>query len=329
MAMHPSPSRRPPSRLPQPELSLVIPVFNEEQGIPRLLERVTGVLNGMGGTYELVFVDDGSRDGTLDALRRAQAQQGNLRIVELTRNFGKEIALSAGLDHATGKAVVVIDADLQDPPELIPDMVQKWREGYDAVYATRLTRQGESWFKRATAAAFYWLINKASRVSIPRNTGDFRLLDQSAVEALRQLPEHTRFMKGLFMWVGFRQTAIHFDRPPRASGRSKWNWRALFRLAMDGLTSFSSVPLQLAGFVGMLVSLAAFAYLVFLLVYFQVYGRQVPGYASLMVVMLFLGGLQLFTLGVIGEYLGRVFEEVKRRPLYLVRRLHGFGEDEP
>ncbi|HKI98106.1 MAG TPA: glycosyltransferase family 2 protein [bacterium] len=310
------------------EFSVVIPVFNEEHTLPLLLQRVTAVLDGLGAPYELLFVDDGSRDRTLEVLREAQTHRPEIRVVELSRNFGKEIAVSAGLDHTSGRAVVVMDADLQDPPELIPELLEKWREGYDAVYATRRVRHGESWLKRSTASLFYYLLSKTSDVPIPRETGDFRVLDRSVVETLRRLPEHNRFMKGLFAWVGFRQTAVYFDRPARAQGSSKWNLAGLWRLSVDGFTSFSSLPLKIAGYVGMLVSLVAFAYSIFLVVRTIVFGVDVPGYASLMVVILFLGGLQLFTLGVVGEYLGRVFIEVKRRPLYVVRRLHGFGEGE-
>lgn len=308
------------------ELSVVIPVFNEENALPFLMQRLAQVLDALERPYEVLFVDDGSRDGSLEVLRELNQQRSEVRIVELSRNFGKEIAVSAGLDHARGRAVVVMDADLQDPPELIPELLEKWREGYDAVYATRTARRGETWLKRSTASAFYYLLSKTSEIPIPSNTGDFRLLDRAVVETLRQLPEHNRFMKGLFAWVGFRQTAVHFDRPARAKGHTKWNLASLVRLSVDGLTSFSSLPLQLAGYVGMFVSAAAFAYALFLFVRTIVLGIDVPGYASLMVVILFLGGLQLFTLGVIGEYLGRVFIEVKRRPLYIVRKLHGFDE---
>jgi polyisoprenyl-phosphate glycosyltransferase len=308
------------------EVSVVIPVYNEEHTLPLLLQRLYAVLGGLGQPWELLFVDDGSRDGSLELLREAQAQHAEIRVVELSRNFGKEVAVSAGLDHARGRAVIVMDADLQDPPELIPELLDKWREGYDAVYATRQARHGEGWLKRGSAALFYYLLSKTSDIPIPRNTGDFRLMDRVVVESLRQLPEHSRFMKGLFAWVGFRQTALHFDRPARAQGRTKWNFAGLLRLSLDGLTSFSTLPLKFAGYLGMLVSLAAFAYSLFLIARVMFLGIDVPGYASLMVVVLFLGGLQLFTLGVIGEYLGRVFIEVKRRPLYVVRKLHGFDE---
>ncbi|MFS8831547.1 glycosyltransferase family 2 protein, partial [Synechococcus sp. R8-2] len=252
-----------------------------------------------------------------------------IKVVNLSRCFGKEIALTAGLDHASGRAVVPIDADLQDPPELIPEMLQQWRQGYQVVYAVRRSRRGESWLKRFTANGFYWLIDQLSQVRIPRNTGDFRLLDRQVVEAVKQLRERTRFMKGIFAWVGYRQTAIFYDRAPRFRGKTQWNYWRLWNLAIEGITSFSSWPLRVWSYIGLAISVPAFLYGLFLIIRTLLFGSDVPGYASLAVMILFLGGIQLISLGVIGEYLGRVFEEVKGRPLYLVDGTFGFETPRP
>jgi glycosyltransferase involved in cell wall biosynthesis len=239
-------------------------------------------------------------------------------IVDLSRNFGKEIALTAGLDHTTGDAVIVIDADLQDPPELIPHLIRKWREGFDVVYAKRTGREGDGRLKRATAFLFYRMIQRMGRVQIPEDTGDFRLLSRRAVESLRQLREHHRFMKGLFAWIGHPQVAIPYQREPRFAGATKWNYWQLWNLALEGITAFTIVPLKLATYIGVLVALMAFLYGTFFLAKTLIVGNPVPGYPSLIVLILFLSGVQLFFTGVIGEYLGRVFNETKRRPLYLL-----------
>jgi glycosyltransferase involved in cell wall biosynthesis len=309
------------------ELSVVVPMYNEELNIDYLFERLVPVLDRLNLKYEIVCVDDGSKDNTLNYLVEHHRRNPAIKVVNLSRNFGKEIALTAGIDHATGAAVVPIDADLQDPPELIEELVAKWREGYDVVYATRRLRRGESWFKRLSANAFYQTIGRMSPVEIPRNTGDFRLLDRRVVDALKQLPERNRFMKGLFAWVGFKQTSILYDRPQRYKGVTKWNYRRLWRLAIDGITSFSFLPLKVWSYIGLSLSLLAFIYASFLIIRTLILGIDVPGYASLMVAVLFLGGVQLLSLGIIGEYLGRVYEEVKRRPLYLVRECHGFKSE--
>jgi glycosyltransferase involved in cell wall biosynthesis len=306
------------------EISIAIPLHNEEPNIDFLFERVEAVLNQLQVAYEIVCVDDGSQDNTLKRLIAHHERNPAIKVVSLSRNFGKEIALTAAINYTSGAAVVPIDADLQDPPELIEDMMIKWREGYDVVYATRRSRQGESWLKRFSADAFYRTIGRMSHISIPRNTGDFRLMDRRVVEALKYLPERTRFMKGLFAWVGFRQTSILYDRAERYKGKTKWNYWRLWNLAVDGITSFSLMPLKIWSYAGSMLSVIAFLYAIFLIVRTLIFGIDVPGYASLMVVVLFLGGVQLLTLGIIGEYLGRVFEEVKRRPLYLVRDCYGF-----
>lgn len=306
-----------------PELSIVVPLYNEEVNIDYLFERLESVLEQLGSTYEIVCVNDGSKDNTLKCLIDHHHRNPAIKVVNLSRNFGKEIALTAGIDHAVGAAVIPIDADLQDPPELIGELVEKWREGYDVVYATRRSRQGESWLKRFTAQGFYNTIGKMSRVPIPSNTGDFRLLDRQVVEALKQLPERTRFMKGLFAWVGFKQTSVMFDRQPRLKGKTTWNYWKLWNFAIDGITSFSVLPLKIWVYIGFFISLISFVYASFLIIRTLIYGIDWPGYPSLMVAILFFGGIQLLTIGILGEYLGRVYEEVKRRPLYLVREIYG------
>ncbi|NJO76181.1 MAG: glycosyltransferase family 2 protein, partial [Leptolyngbyaceae cyanobacterium RM1_406_9] len=308
------------------EISVIVPLHNEEPNVDYLFEQLTTVLQGL-LSYEIICVDDGSTDNTLKCLIEQRTYNAAIKILSLSRNFGKEIALSAGIDYAMGNAIIPIDADLQDPPELIGDLIAKWREGYDVVHATRRSRQGEAWFKRFTASAFYQVIGRVSTVPIPRDTGDFRLLDRRVVEVLKQMPERTRFMKGLFAWVGFKNTAIFYDRAERYRGRTKWNYWRLWNFAVDGITSFSSVPLKVWSYLGLVLSVFAFLYASFLIVRTLIWGVDVPGYASLMVVILFLGGVQLITLGIIGEYLGRVYEEVKRRPLYLVRDAYGFEGD--
>lgn len=305
------------------EISIVIPLYCEESNIDHLFERILQVLSPLGLSYEIVCIDDGSKDNTLLRLIEHHQRNPAIQVVALSRNFGKELALTAGIDYARGKAVIPIDADLQDPPELIDQLVAKWREGYDVVYAKRRTRQGETWMKRFTANVFYRVIGRMSKVPIPADTGDFRLLDRQVVTALQRLPERTRFMKGLFAWVGFRQTYIEYDRSERYRGKTSWNYWKLWNFAVDGITSFSLAPLKIWTYAGLGLSLTAFIYAGFLVVRTLIFGIDLPGYASLMVVVLFLGGVQLLTLGILGEYLGRIYEEVKGRPLYLVRAVYG------
>ncbi len=304
----------PPSR---PTLSVVVPVYNEEDGISRFHDRTRRVLDSIGASYEFVYVNDGSRDGSLDQLMALCRSSSNVTVVNLSRNFGKEIALSAGLDHARGEAIIVIDADLQDPPELMPHLVAKWREGYDNVYAQRLSRGGETWFKRMTAHYFYRTFNAISGNSIPVDTGDYRLLSRRAVRAISELRERRRFMKGLYGWVGFRQVGVPYHREPRAASVSKWSYWRLWNLSVEGITSFSTLPLRVTTYAGLLVSNIAFFYGVFMIMRTLLFGNPVPGYPSLIVIVLFMGGVQMVALGVIGEYIGRVFDEVKNRPLYL------------
>jgi polyisoprenyl-phosphate glycosyltransferase len=310
------------------EISVVIPLYNESENIEHLFARLTPILNRLNINYEIICINDGSQDNTLPKLIELHQDNSVIKIVNLSRNFGKEIALTAGIDYAIGAAVIPLDADLQDPPELIAPLIAKWREGYDVVYATRRSRQGESWIKRISAKAFYQTIGKMSQVPIPANTGDFRLLDRRVVEAIKKLPERTRFMKGLFAWVGYKQTSVLFDREPRHSGKTTWNYWKLWNFALDGITSFSFLPLKVWSYVGVAISLVSLLYALMLVIRTLIFGVDVPGYASLMVAILFLGGIQLITLGVLGEYLGRVYEEVKGRPLYLVREEYGFNGQE-
>jgi len=309
------------------EISIVIPVHNEATVLDALFARLVAVLEHLAVSYEIICVDDGSTDASLERLLRLRVQYPALRVVSLSRNFGKDVALSAGLEHACGNAVVPLDADLQDPPELIEPMVAKWREGFDVVYATRARRAGESLLKRASAKYFYRIFDRITDFPIPQDTGDFRLLDRRVVDVLVRLPERTRFMKGLFAWVGFRQTALTFDRAERSGGRSQWSYWRLWNFALDAVTSFSSMPLKVWSYLGVIISLLAFLYALFLAGLKIIRGIDVPGYASIMVAVLFFGGVQLISLGIIGEYLARTYNEAKGRPLYLVRERWGFDDD--
>lgn len=298
--------------------SVVTPAYNESESLRAFHARVTSVMQGLGEPYEIVFVNDGSRDDTLAIMRALKRSDAHVTIVNLSRNFGKEIALTAGLEHVRGKAVIVIDADLQDPPEVIPELVAKWREGFDMVSARRIDREGETALKKWTAAAFYRLIHKVGPVRLPRDTGDFRLMSRRVVTAVTSMRETHRFMKGLFAWVGYPMAEVLYVRDTRFAGQSKWNYFRLWNLALEGLTSFTLVPLKAASYVGISIAFWAFAYGLYIVVRTNIYGVEVPGYASLLTAMLFLGGLQLLALGIIGEYLGRTFNEAKRRPLYWV-----------
>lgn len=307
-------------------LSVVVPVFNEEDVLPEFHRRLSAVLDKLPAQSEIIYVNDGSVDSSLNEMRRLKSEDGNVAIVDLSRNFGKEIAMTAGFDHARGDAVVVIDADLQDPPELIPEMIQHWQGGFDVVYAQRISRAGESVFKRTTAHLFYRIMQKLSRVQIPRDTGDFRLLSRRAVDALAGLREQHRFMKGLFSWIGYPQKAVQYERDARFDGETKWNYIKLWNFAIEGITSFSTVPLKAATYLGTFTAFGAFLFGVFIVLKTLFYGNPVPGYPSLLVVVLFLGGIQLMALGVIGEYLGRMFDETKGRPLYLINAYEAAGD---
>ena len=300
-------------------LSVIVPAYNEEAVLPTFHRRLLAAVADTVGGFEVIYVDDGSSDGTGSVLTQLRALDSRIGILRLSRNFGKEQAMSAGLRHARGAATVVIDADLQDPPELIPSMLSAWRTGADVVNMRRRRRAGENWLKRTTAHTFYRVINRLSEVPIPVDTGDFRMLSRRAVDALNDLPERNRFMKGLFAWIGLTQRTIDYDREPRAAGSSKWRYWQLWNFALEGITGFSIAPLKVATYVGFLTALSAFAYASYVFVKTLVLGDPVPGFPTLIVLISFLGGLQLMAIGVLGEYVGRVFLETKRRPLYLVQ----------
>jgi len=304
-----------------PLLSVVVPVKNEEQGILPFVERVGAILEKMtnGDGWEILFVDDGSTDATLATIVAANQRDGRVRALSLSRNFGKEAALSAGLDHARGAAVIPMDVDMQDPPEVLPEMVAKWRDGFEMVFGVRRCRQSDGWAKRVTAGLYYRAHNAVSADKIPENAGDFRLLDRKVVDVIRALPERNRFMKGLFAWAGFRQASVEYDRAERETGATKYNYWKLWTLALDGITSASTVPLRIWSYIGAIVAIFALGYGTFLTVDTMLFGNAVPGYASIMVSVLFLGGVQLISLGVLGEYVGRILTETKQRPLYVVR----------
>ena len=302
-------------------LSVVVPAYNEEEVLPIFHKRLVAALANveeLEGRWEVVYVNDGSKDATLPVLKELQLANLAIGVVNLSRNFGKEAAMSAGLKLARGSAVILIDADLQDPPELIGDMVRVWQQGADVVNMKRNSRQGESWFKKASAAWFYKVINFVSDVHIPENVGDFRLLSRRAVEALNQLPESNRFMKGLFAWIGYRQVTVEYARHARAAGETKWPYFKLINFAIEGITGFSVVPLRLASYAGFLAAFSAFVYALFFLIKTLTIGDDVEGFPTLILTILILGGLQLMAMGIIGEYLGRLFMESKGRPLFLI-----------
>ncbi|MDN4079273.1 glycosyltransferase family 2 protein [Paenibacillus polymyxa] len=301
-------------------ITILIPAYNEEEVIYQLYSRLTKVIDSITGyNFELLFVNDGSKDNTVEILENLGKKDRRISLVDLSRNFGKEVAMIAGLDFSVGDAVVIIDADLQDPPELIVEMIKYWEQGYDDVYAKRATRAGETWFKKWTASSFYKLLQKMSRIPIQENTGDFRLLDRRCIEALKQLRETQRYTKGMFSWIGFNKKEILFNRDSRAAGETKWNYYKLLDLAIEGITSFTTAPLRFSAMLGVFISIGAFFYMIFIITRTLIFGGSVAGYASLMTVILFLGGIQLLSLGIIGEYLGRVFNETKSRPLYFVK----------
>jgi len=305
-----------------PTLTVVVPAYNESEGLREFHQRLGAVLDGLDLQSSVLYVDDGSRDDTHAVMEELRAADPRVATLRLSRNFGKELALTAGLDHVDADAAVVIDADLQDPPELIPTFVAHWREGFDVVYGTRASRSGETGLKKATATAFYRVMERLSPTPIPRDTGDFRLLSRRALDALRQVRERQRFMKGLFTWVGYRQKAVFYHRDPRHAGQTKWNYWKLWNFAIDGITSFSGAPLKVATYVGLLAAMIAFVFGIWVFGKALLFGDPVRGYPSLMVAVLFLGGVQLMALGVIGEYLGRLYVEAKQRPLYLVDQYH-------
>lgn len=307
-----------------PEISLIVPIYNEAEVIDQFFSRVIPEIMPFVNAYEIICVNDGSTDDTLPKLIAHNQRNPCIKIIDLSRNFGKEAALTAGIEGSSGKAVIPLDADLQDPPELLPQMIDKWREGYEVVVGIRKDRKSDSFFKRETAKLFYKLIGKMGEIPIPMNAGDFRLLDRKVVNALLQLPEKARFMKGIFAWLGFTQAFLYYSRPPRQAGKTKFKPWKLWNLALDGIISFSSIPLKIWTYLGLLVSISALFYMTFIILRTLIHGIDVPGYASLMVAILFFSGLNMIGLGILGEYVSRLFIEVKQRPLYLIRRKIGF-----
>lgn len=300
-------------------LSIIVPFYNEQEVLEEFHSRLTKVLDSLPITSEIVYVDDGSKDNSLDVVSSFTSINSSISVIGLSRNFGKESAMSAGLEHCRGQAVILLDADLQDPPELIPKIIAKWREGYDVVNMQRRQRDGETWFKKFSAASFYKVMNAAAKIDVPENVGDFRLLSREVVDHINQLPERNRYMKGIFSWPGFRQATIQFNRDARFCGETKWNYLKLIGLAMDGITSFSIRPLRIATAVGGLVALSAFIYGMVIVFKTMMFGEPITGYPSMMVVQLALGGIQLLSIGLMGEYIGRIFIETKNRPLYLIQ----------
>jgi len=305
------------------ELSVVIPMYNEAEVLEKLFARLIPCIEQVTTNYEIICVDDGSQDKTVEILKGFYRQNPRIKLVCLARNFGKEAALTCGIDYTVGRAVIPIDADLQDPPELIVSLVAKWKEGYKVVLATRRSRPGDSWLKRKSAEYFYKAINSVSTVKIPTNTGDFRLIDRQVVEAVKKLPERTRFMKGIFAFAGFSTATVYFDREARAAGNTSWNYWNLWKFALEGIFSFTTVPLHVWTYIGALISFISFLWATVIIVKTLAFGNKVHGYASLMVAVLFMGGMQLLSIGIIGEYVGRIYTETKQRPVYFVEETVG------
>lgn len=306
------------------KITLLIPAYNEELSLPSLYKELVGLMdNQLNYEWEVLFVNDGSKDKTLECIKELRVSDKRINYVDLSRNFGKERAMLAGFDYATGDATVIMDADLQDPPSLIPEMIKYWEEGYDDVYALRKDRGKESWLRKKLSLAFYDILQRSTRIEVLPNVGDFRLLDRSCIEALKKLRESERYTKGMFCWIGFRKKEIKFDRGNRTAGNSSWNFISLFGLAIEGITSFTTVPLRFATIMGVIVSLTSFIYIMYIILKVFLWGEPVQGYPSMMCVILFLGGVQLLSLGIIGEYLSRVFCESKNRPTYIARDYNG------
>lgn len=304
-------------------ITLLIPAHNEEEVLPHLYERLDKLARKADSyKWEFFFVVDGSTDGTLDAIKGFAKNDSRVSYLNLSRNFGKETAMIAGIDHVESDAMVIIDADLQDPPELIPEMIKWWEQGYDDVYARRKSRAGETFLKKKSSEWFYKILKHTSRVPIQIDTGDFRLLDRRCVLGLREFRESERYTKGLFSWIGYKKKELLYDRDPRFAGRTKWNYLKLTNLAIDGITSFTTAPLRIASVLGIVVSLFAFVYMIYLVIRTMLFGADLAGYPSMMAVILFLGGVQLISLGIIGEYIARIFTETKQRPLYFVEEFH-------
>lgn len=313
-----------------PVISIICPCYNEQEVLDTFTTTITGILTDTGFSYELLFINDGSKDNTLKVLYRLAENNSDIRVVNLSRNFGKEAALTAGLDLARGEVVIPIDADLQDPPELIHDFLREWQKGYDVVVAKRIDRSSDTWAKKITANLFYKFHNKIAKIAIPDNVGDFRLITRRVVKAIQLLPENQRFMKGIFSWVGFKTAVVEYARQPRAAGETSFNGWKLWNFALEGITSFSTAPLRIWLYLGILFSVIAFAYGCAIVLKTLIFGVDLPGYASLLTAVLFFGGIQLIGLGVMGEYIGRLYMESKRRPTYIVENdTLAKGEDKP
>jgi dolichol-phosphate mannosyltransferase len=301
-----------------PTFTIIAPIYNELENIPELYPRIRDVMNQTGETWELFLVDDGSTDGSTDAIRKLEANDAHVRPVIFARNFGHQIAVSAGIDYSRGKAVVIIDADLQDPPEVIHDLIEKWREGYEVVYAVREEREGETWFKKTTASFFYRLIRAITNVEIPLDTGDFRLMDEKVVSVMKSMREKHRFLRGMSAWVGFRQVGVKYKRKPRYAGESKYPLKKMIQFALNAITGFSYFPLQLATFIGFIAAGLSVLAIPIVAILRLITGTALEGQATTLIIVLFLGGVQLISLGIIGEYIGRIYDETKDRPLYVV-----------
>ncbi len=305
------------------KICLIVPCYNEQEVIDACHSRIIGAIASLTNyTFEIIYINDGSTDRTLECLEGHSRNDARVTVINLSRNFGKEAAMTAGLDHADADAVIILDADLQDPPELIGEMISVWKQqSADVVYGQRVSRQGETWLKKFTAFSFYRVINWISRVQIPRNTGDFRLMSRRTVDSLRQLHEHHRFMKGLFSWVGFKQVPMTYHRHPRLAGRTKWDYVKLWNFSLEGITGFSTTPLKMASLLGLMIAIFSVIFGAIIIIKTMTEGRDIPGYASLMVMVTFMGGIQLLSIGLLGEYVGRIFNETKRRPLYLIDKI--------
>ena len=314
--------------MPEKKLvTILVPAYNEQEVLYMLYERLKKLMDeNEKYDFEILLINDGSKDDTLKIMQELRKKDKRVCYLNLSRNFGKETAMIAGLDYCNGDAVVIIDADLQDPPELIPEMLKYWEEGYDDVYAKRRSRKGESFIKKFTSSMYYKVLQAFTKIEIQKDTGDFRLLDRRCVEALKSIRESQRYTKGLFSWIGYNKKEILYDRDPRAAGKTKWNYRKLVNLSIDGITSFTTSPLRWSAVIGIIVSIVGFIYMLYIIIKTIISGVEVPGYASTMVIILFLGGIQLIFLGVIGEYLGRAFYETKRRPLYFIERYNDTKE---
>lgn len=306
-------------------ISCVIPVFNEEAVVEAFISELQQVLQNLSNKFEIILVDDGSHDKTLEKICQLPNKYP-VKVLGLSRNFGKEVALTAGLEHAKGDVVILLDADFQHPLEIIPVFLQYWAEGYDMVYGVRQSRESESWFKRHLAQLFYWTMQKITHINIPKNAGDFRLLDRKIISALKEFPERTRFMKGLYAWVGFKTIGVPFEVKERAAGKSSWGISRLTELAITGITSFSDVPLRVWGLIGFIISLLSLVYAIYIVTVTMIFGADLPGFPTLVVAIMFLGGIQLLSIGILGEYIARIFTEVKQRPKYLLQCKVGFDE---